>query len=58
MSIQHRMRFERVTPEFDTLFYYKFQEGSKLKIIYITIIQSKYGINLDQIEHIIKNIIQ
>ena len=50
--------FERLTQEFDTLFDYTLQEGSELKLLNITIIQSKYGISIDQIDDIMKNIIQ
>ena len=44
--------------EFDNLFDYTFQEGEKLKLLNINIIQSKYGISIDQTDHIMKNIIQ
>ena len=40
--------------EFDALFNYTFQEGPKLKILAIIIIQSKYEISIDQTDHIIK----
>ena len=50
--------FERLTQESDTIFEYTFQEGSKLKLLNINIIQGKYGINIDQTYHIMKNIIQ
>ena len=58
MAIQHRVCFERLTQEFDILFYYNFQEGVKLKLLYLSIIQIKYGIGSDQKYYIIKNIIQ
>ena len=35
-----------------------FQEGPKLNLLYINIIESEYGINIDKTYHIIKNIIQ
>ena len=44
--------------EFGTLFYYTPQEGPKLNLLNINLIQSKYGISIDQIDHITKNIIQ
>ena len=50
--------FERITQEFDTLFEYTTQEGSKLKLHNIDIIQIKYGISIDQTYHIMKIIIQ
>ena len=50
--------FERLTQEFYTLFEYTFQEGSEIKLLNINIIQSKYGISINQTDHIIKNIIQ
>ena len=37
---------KRLTQEFDTLFDYTFQEGPKLNILNINIIQSKYGISI------------
>ena len=44
--------------EFGTLFYYTPQEGPKLNLLNINLIQSKYGISIDQIDHITKKIIQ
>ena len=58
METENRICFERPTQEFDTLFDYTLQEGSKLKILNINIIQSKYVISIDQIDHIMKNIIK
>ena len=58
MSTENIICFERLTQEIDTLFDYTFQEGSKLKLLNINIIQSKYGISIDQTDHIMKNIIQ
>ena len=46
--------FERLTQEFYTLFEYTFQEGSEIKLLNINIIQSKYGISINQTDHIIK----
>ena len=40
--------------DFDNLFDYTFQEGGKLKLLNINIIQSKYGISIDQTDHIMK----
>ena len=58
METNNIICFERLTQEFDTLFDYTFQEGSKVKPLNINIIQSKYGINIYQTDHIMKNIIQ
>ena len=58
METYNRICFERPTQEFYTLFDYNLQEGSKLKILNINIFQSKYGISIDQIYHIMKNTIQ
>ena len=58
MATENRICFEILTQEFDTLFDYTFQEVSKLKPLKINIIQGKYGISIDQIDHIIKNTIQ
>ena len=43
---------------FDTIFEYTIQEGPKLIILNINIIQSEYEISIDQIDNIIKRIIQ
>ena len=58
MAKENRIWFEIIAQEFDTLFDYTFQESQKLKLVTIDIIQSKYCINIDQIDHIMKNIIQ
>ena len=58
MTTQHKVFFERLAQYFDTLFDYSFQEVAKLKLLNITIIQSKYGIGIDQKDHIIQKIIQ
>ena len=58
MVTEHIICFEILTQEFDTLFDYTFQEGSKIKLLNINIIQGKYGISIDQTYHIMKNIIQ
>ena len=50
--------FEILTQEFDTIFEYNSQEGSKIKLLNIKIIQSEYGISIDQTYHIMKDIIQ
>ena len=42
--------------EYDTIFDYTFQEVPKLKLLNIIIIQIKYGISIDQTDHI-KNIL-
>ena len=44
--------------EYDTIFDYTFQEVPKLKLLNIIIIQIKYGISIDQKDHIMKNLIQ
>ena len=58
METEHRICFKRLTQQFNTIFYYTFQEGSKLKLLNIDMIQSKYGISIDQTDHIMKDIIQ
>ena len=58
MTTQNMIFFERLVKEFDTLFDYNFQEGPKLKLFNINIIQSKYGTSIYQTYHIIKNTIQ
>ena len=58
MATQNRMFLERLAQEFDTLFEYTFQDVPKLNLLNINIIQSKYGISIDQTYHIMKNIIQ
>ena len=50
--------FERLTKEFDTLFYYTFQLGIKIYLLNISIIQSEHGISIDQTDNSINNIIQ
>ena len=58
MATDNKICFEKLTQEFDTLFVYNFQEGSKLKLLNIKIIKSKYGISIEQTDHIMKNIVQ
>ena len=58
METENMNCFEILTQEFDTIFDYTFQEGSKIKLLNINIIQGKYGISIDQSDHIMKNIIQ
>ena len=55
---QRKVFFVRLTQEFNTILDYNFQEGSDIKLLNIDIIQIKYGINIDQIYHIMKKIIQ
>ena len=43
--------------EFDILFDYTFQEGPKLKLFKVNIIQIGHGISIDMTDDIIKNII-
>ena len=57
-SCQYRFFFEILTQGFDTIFYYTFQEGSKLNLLNIHIIQIKYGISIKQTDNIMKNIVQ
>ena len=58
MAKENIIYFERLTQEFDTIFDHNFQEVSKLKLVNIKMIQSKYGISIDQTDHIIRNIIE
>ena len=58
MTTENKICFERLTQEFDTLFCHNFQEGTKLKLLNINTIKSKYGISIDQTDHIMKNTIQ
>ena len=58
MAIENRIRLKTRTKKFETLFDYTFQEGQKLNLLNINIIQSKYGISIDQTDLSIKNIIQ
>ena len=58
MSTKNMICFDRLTKYSYRLFDYKLQEGAKLKLLNTTIIQGEYGINIDQTDHIIKNIIQ
>ena len=50
--------FEVVTKELDTLFDYNLREGSKLRLLNITVVQSENGIIIDQKYQIINNTIQ
>ena len=58
MATENKICFEILVQEFDTLFDYTLQEGSKLKLLDINIVQGKYGISIDQTDHIMKNFIQ
>ena len=58
MATKNIICFEKLTKEFDILFDYTFQEGSKLKLLKIKIIQSKYGVIIDQKYHIMIKVIQ
>ena len=58
LEIQSRICFEILMQEFDTILDCTFQKGPKLKLLIINIIQSEYGISIDQTDHIIKRIIQ
>ena len=49
---------EILIKEFDTLFDYTSQEGTKPKLLNITIIQVEHGVIIKQTYHIINNIIQ
>ena len=57
LATHSRISFERLIYECDTLFDHTLLEGPKIKLLNINIIQSEYGISIDQIDHIIKNII-
>ena len=46
MATKNITYFKILTQEFDTLFDYNFQEGSKRKILNINIIKGKYGISI------------
>ena len=58
METENRVWFKRPAKESDTIFDHNLQEGSKLKVLNINIIQSKYGIIIDQKYHIMINNIQ
>ena len=58
MTTQHIVCFEILTQEFYAFFEYTLQEGAKLKIFNIFIIQVKYGIIIYHTVHIIENIVQ
>ena len=58
MATENKICFEILVQEFDTLFDYTLQEGSKLKLLDINIVQGKYGISIDQTDHIMINIIK
>ena len=46
MAAHNKICFEILMQEFDTLFYYTFQERQKLKLLNIKIIRSEYGISI------------
>ena len=54
MATKNITYFKILTQEFDTLFDYNFQEGSKLKLLNINTIQSKYGVSIKQTDQIMK----
>ena len=58
MATQHMICFEILSQYFDNLFDYTFQEGDRVNLLNINIIQNKSDIIIDQTSHIIKNIIQ
>ena len=58
MATENIICFEKLTREFDTILDYTFQEVSKLKLLNINIIKSKYRISIDQTYHFMKKIIQ
>ena len=58
MATEKIICFKTLAQYFYTLFDYNFQEGSKLKLLNVNILQSKYGISIEQTYHIMKNIIQ
>ena len=58
LETENIIGFKRLAQKFDTIFDYNFQEGPTLNILKIKIIQTKYGIIIDQPDHTMKNIIQ
>ena len=58
VETQNMICFERLMQEFDSIFGYTLQEGQKLELFKIIIIQSEHGISIDQKGNIIKNTIQ
>ena len=58
MATHNRIFFEKLIQEYDTLFGYTPQEGPKINLLNITMIQSEHRISIDQTDHIINNIIQ
>ena len=58
IATQHSIYFDILTHEFDTLFGYTYQERAKSKLLNITITYIKYGISIDQTNHITNKSIQ
>ena len=56
IATHNRILFEIWMQEFGDLFDYTFQEGPKLNILNIYMIQSEHGISINQKDHIITNI--
>ena len=58
MATHNRIFFEIRMQKFETSFDCTFQEVPKINLLNINIIQSEYGMGIDQTDNIIKNIIQ
>ena len=56
LATHNTIFFEILVQEFDTLFEYNFQEGPKLNLLNINIIQEKYGISIDQTDYSMKKL--
>ena len=58
METNDIISLEGVTKELDTLFDYNLQEGPKLRLLNITVVQSENGIKIDKTDQIINDTIQ
>ena len=56
MTTQNSISFEILMQKFYSLFDHTSQEGPKVKLININIIQSEYGISIEEIYHIINTL--
>ena len=54
METQKIIVFEILMQYFDITFDYNFQEGPNINLLSINGLQSKYGISIDQTDHITK----
>ena len=57
-ATKNRIFFEILMQEFDSLFYYKSQEGPKLNLININSIHREHVVSIYQKGHILSNTIQ